>query len=146
MLCAHLAALFTITRYTQDPYAVICSKLWKKLGERDWRTIAKALYTLHRLLRSKTGSSSSCSSASSSGAVTTDVALTATASAASRVFASAFTAHLQARAAKADSLAEQIQLRAGIQASWLKVYKQYTRCFAVGDVLVSAAQYLHNSL
>eukprot|EP00953_Heterococcus_sp_UTEX-ZZ885_P039152 20087-Heterococcus_DN1.PRE.3 len=108
-----------------DPYAVICSKLWKKLGERDWRTIAKALYTLHRLLRSKTGSSSSCSSASSSGAVTTDVAPTTTASAASRVFASAFTAHLQARAAKADSLAEQIQLRAGIQASWLKAYADY---------------------
>ena len=106
----------------QDPYAVICSKLWKKLGERDWHTITKALYTLHRLLRSTSGSSSSSSSsATSSSDATPDVATAATASAASRVFASAFTAHMQARDARADSLAEQIQVCAGAQAPWLKV-------------------------
>jgi hypothetical protein len=69
----------------------------------------------------------------------------ATASAASRVFASAFTAHLQARDAKADSLAQQIQWRA-TQAPWLKVYMQYIQWFAVSNVIMLAVHCLHGSL
>eukprot|EP00903_Cladosiphon_okamuranus_P010632 g10054.t1 len=34
-----------------DPHEVVCSKVLKKMMEQDWRTVAKALYVVHRLQR-----------------------------------------------------------------------------------------------
>lgn len=34
-----------------NPYRVTLRKLWTKMAERDWRTVAKALYVFHVLLR-----------------------------------------------------------------------------------------------
>jgi hypothetical protein len=35
--------------YNNNPYEQLLTKLWKKMMERDWRTVAKALYILHCL-------------------------------------------------------------------------------------------------
>jgi hypothetical protein len=37
-----------------DPYYVMLHKLWSRMSERDWRTVAKSLYILHRLWQSIT--------------------------------------------------------------------------------------------
>lgn len=34
-----------------NPYRVTLRKLWTKMAERDWRTVAKALFIFHFLLR-----------------------------------------------------------------------------------------------
>lgn len=34
-----------------NPYRVTLRKLWAKMAEKDWRTVAKALYIFHVLLR-----------------------------------------------------------------------------------------------
>ncbi|CAM9737475.1 unnamed protein product [Chrysoparadoxa australica] len=39
------------------PYWMVLHKLWRRMAEKDWRTVAKALYVLHRMGRDMTDDS-----------------------------------------------------------------------------------------
>eukprot|EP00752_Nemacystus_decipiens_P002598 g2431.t1 len=112
-----------------DPHEVVCSKVLKKMMEQDWRTVAKALYVLHRLQRDSPPKE-----------------------------ANRFSAFIRDQWAEgAGGLGKHMRMDGGMYAPWLKVYCGYlaarglhletaTNAFRSWETLTSTRQLRNDAL